>query len=128
LFFVGSGPLPPNPSELLNHQRMKALFETIRQQFEYIVIDTPPIGLVADAFSFAPHVDCTAFIVRQGHTRREDLDIVDNVYRKRQLPNPCVILNAVRLTRSYSYGGRLARYGYGYYEEEKPKRKKWRVL
>jgi capsular exopolysaccharide synthesis family protein len=80
LFLISSGPIPPNPVELIEGNRMKMLFAQLKERFDYIVIDTAPIGIVSDAKSLAPFVDCTLFVVRYNFTLKNKLvSVAENV-------------------------------------------------
>ncbi|SOD91810.1 GumC family protein [Spirosoma fluviale] len=117
-FLISSGPLPPNPSELLNGPNLSRLFDELRQRFEYVIVDSPPIGLVTDAQVIAPFADATLYMVRHDITPKTYLKMVDTLYREHRFQNLNVILNAVDDGESYYYS-----YSYGgYYEEDKPKR------
>ncbi len=127
LFFIPSGPIPPNPSELILQDRTAELFTTLRQQFDYIIVDTPPIGLVSDAMLLNPHINGALFLVRQGVSKKESLQLLDDLYVHKKLHNIAVVFNGVGGRGSYRYGysyGYSYGYGYGYgegkgyYEEE----------
>ncbi|WP_162343318.1 GumC family protein [Cyclobacterium salsum] len=105
---LGAGTLPPNPAELIMSPRVKDLIATLRNQFDYIILDSPPIGQVADTFSLAPFVDSTLFIVRYGYTYKAHLPILEDVYRSKKLSQPMVVLNDASKRNGYEYG-----YGYG---------------
>jgi capsular exopolysaccharide synthesis family protein len=115
LSVVPSGPVPPNPSELINSVRMKLLLDELSQRFDKIIIDTPPIGLVSDGFILAPLADTVAFIVREGVSRKEHLKNLNELAATGKLPNPGIVYNAAgaRNTR-YGYSGNYnSSYGYG---------------
>lgn len=128
LFVLPCGPIPPNPSELLLDSKVDSLFDTLRQKFEIIIIDTAPVGMVSDALTLAKYADCTLYLVRQGHTYKKQISLIDEVYRENKLPKVSVVINDVKLKPGYGYYG-YGRYGYGYgytygekysyYEEEK---------
>ncbi|WP_367392666.1 GumC family protein [Lewinella sp. LCG006] len=119
LFLIPSGPIPPNPAELLSGPKIGELMTYLKQHFDYIIIDTAPIGLVADAFLLAPYTDISLFAVRYGKTEREMLTGLDEMRNAGKLKKPAIVLNGVKEGKGYGYG-----YGYGYYEEDK-KKKKW---
>ncbi len=117
-FLISSGPLPPNPSELLNGPYMVTLFEELRARFAYVIVDSPPIGLVTDAQVIAPFADATLYMVRHDLTPKTYLKMVDSLYKENRFQNLNVILNAVGDGESYYYS-----YSYGgYYDAEKPAR------
>lgn len=115
LFVVASGPVSPCPTELMISQKMKTLFEELRLMFDYIIIDSAPIGLVADAYTLAPYIDSTIYIVRRNSTARDQITIIDKVYRERKLNYPMIVLNDAVI-------GKGQKYGYGYSEKESKKK------
>jgi capsular exopolysaccharide synthesis family protein len=117
-FLISSGPLPPNPSELLNGPYLARLIAELRERFAYVIVDSPPIGLVTDAQIIAPYADATLYMVRHDLTPKTYLKMVDTLYKEHRFQNLNVILNAVDDGESYYYS-----YSYGgYYENEKPAR------
>ena len=110
---ITCGPLPPNPAELLSSPRLEELFAELRQRFAYIIVDSPPIGLVTDAQLIAPHVDATMFMVRHDHTPKAYLRMIDNLWKEHRFQRLNLILNCVGGSESYQYG-----YSYGGYYEE----------
>jgi tyrosine-protein kinase Etk/Wzc len=116
LYFVPSGPVPPNPAELLMGERLKSFINELKKDFDYILIDTPPVGLVADALLLNDFIDSSLFVVRANATRRGQLAIVDDIYRNKKLNNINIVLNGINTSRRYGYG---YGYGYGYYSDDK---------
>jgi tyrosine-protein kinase Etk/Wzc len=96
LYFVNSGMIPQNPAELMMDAKMGILFSYLKEKFDYIVINTPPVGLVSDAVSLKPYVDLTLYVVRYGFTKRTDLDILQSFFEGQKLPNPTIVFNAVK--------------------------------
>ncbi|MBB3836423.1 capsular exopolysaccharide synthesis family protein [Runella defluvii] len=118
LSLIATGPLPPNPSELLSNGRIKSLLELYRQQFDYILIDTPPVGLVTDAVILSPLIDACFYIVRHDMTPKRDLLIVSELKKNDKFKSISIIFNGVnyRNSREYRYGyGYGTKYGKGYY-------------
>jgi tyrosine-protein kinase Etk/Wzc len=115
LSIIGSGPIPPNPSELLLQDEIDVLFSYLKQNFDEIVVDAPPIGLVTDAQILSRIADTTIYIVRQEVTFKEQVKHLDLLYKSHKIPKLNVILNGVKAggNNSYTYG-----YGYGYYSED----------
>ena len=112
LFIIHSGEIPPNPSELIVSERMADLMGRLQKDFEIILVDSPPIGLVSDAVELTKFADVNLIIVRQNRTRKAALESVDQMYLDKKLPNPSVIFNDIdfkKLNYGYKYG-----YGYGY--------------
>lgn len=114
LFVIGAGPIPPNPGEIMMNPRVEQLLSHLKEHFDYIILDTAPVGQVADAFALAPHIDSTIYLVRYNYTRRDQLEIVNDIYHNRKLNSPMLVLNDAKPTAGYSYG-----YGYGYEQEVK---------
>ena len=115
LDIITSGPIPPNPSELIASTKCDELFAQLKERYDYIVIDTPPIGLVTDALLLMRHSDANLFIVRQGVTNKnafasiiKDLDDRDMKF--------CIVVNGLQAEKGYGYryGGKKYGYGYGY--------------
>ena len=116
LFFLPIGSIPPNPTELLESKRFGELIADLKPHFDYILIDCPPIEVVADAQIIDLHVDRTFFIVRSGLLERSMLPDLDRLYDEKKYKNMAFILNGTRneqgrygYNHSYRYG-----YGYGY--------------
>ncbi len=125
LSIIHSGHVPPNPSELLVGDRIKTFIEKIKQDYEVIIIDSPPIGIVSDALVLTEYSDINIILVRQGTTRKGSLDMINKMYLDDKLVNPTVAFNDVDFSRTiyghkYGYGDRYG-YGhgsYGYYDDE----------
>jgi len=120
------GNVPPNPSELLNSPKMVDLLKKISKTYEVIVIDTPPIGVVADAMELLKYTDFNLLIVRQGKTIKSSLDHVSEMYALGKISQFGIIFNDINFKRySYAYGRKYG-YGYGYsygYYDSRKKRK-----
>ena len=117
---VTSGPLPPNPSELLSGPNLEVLIQELRTRFDYIVIDAPPVGLVTDAQLIAPFCDATIFMVRHDLTPKSYMKMVESLYQEKRFNRLNIVLNAVGdgeeqyYSYSYGYGYRNNDNGYGY--------------
>ncbi len=118
LYVIGCGPVPPNPSELLLDNRVGELFALLKERFDNVVIDTAPVGLVSDAFTLSSHANASLYIVRQGYTLRRQLNMVEDLYQKKRLPDMGLVVNDIqakgRYGGYYGYGGG-SYYGYGGY-------------
>ena len=108
LYVITTTFIPPNPAELLLSEHINTLFSYLRQHFDYIVIDTPPLGVVSDAKVLSEFADLSVYIVRQRFTQRNQLKMLDEIYHEKRLPNLAMIVNDVKLKGIRSY------YGYGY--------------
>ena len=106
---IGCGDIPPQPAELMMSRRMQNLFEELKTRFDVVVIDSAPVGQVADAFALSPYIDQTLYIVRYNYTAKEQLEFVDDIARKKMLRNPLIVMNDAKLIMGYGYG-----YGYEY--------------
>jgi len=130
LYLISGGPMPPNPSELLLRPAMSELIEKLKERFDYIIIDTPPITLVTDAFVLSNYADHILFIVRQDYTPREALVSLEEFHSSGKLRNVSILFNDLRKSGlGYGYGsygyGQGYGYGYGYgYGESAGKGKK----
>jgi capsular exopolysaccharide synthesis family protein len=114
LDIMTSGPVPPNPSELLMLPKMKAMLEELLKTYDYILLDTPPLGLVSDAFALMPFADHTIFMIRQDYTPRHFLRDLNELYERRELTNISILFNDIKKTGpGYGYGYGYV-YGYGY--------------
>lgn len=119
------GTIPPNPTELLSGERLQALLTDFRTRYDYILIDCPPIELVADTHIIEKYADRTIFVVRAGLLERSMLSELEALYTEHKFKNMAVLLNGTEGNGSYRYGYRYGyHYGYGsnyYYGNEKQK-------
>lgn len=111
LFIIESGPIPPDPSELLLQPRMAQLFEKLREDFDVIILDAPPVGLVTDALQLKNFIDISLYVVRLGHTPKTSLEVLNDVADNEKLPNVGIVLNGLQPKRDYGHG-----YAQGYYK------------
>jgi capsular exopolysaccharide synthesis family protein len=120
LDIITSGHVPPNPSELIMNSANEELMEYLKKNYEYIILDTPPVGLVADAFELVKYADVTLYVVRQGFTQKGMMKMINDKYAKKEVSNISIILNNFKIKSSYGYGhGYGYGYGQGYHEVEK---------
>ncbi|WP_017260199.1 GumC family protein [Pedobacter arcticus] len=137
LDFVPSGPNPPNPSELIQSERMKILVDYLSSKYDYVLIDTAPIGLVSDSVPLIRQSDINIFVIRSGVSRIGASTIPNKLSREFGLSNMVIILNAFSNDSLYSryystnyansyyesyyyYADYSGYYGYGYYDDVKP--------
>ncbi|HUH33443.1 MAG TPA: CpsD/CapB family tyrosine-protein kinase, partial [Daejeonella sp.] len=116
LFVIGCGAMPDNPAELLMSPRIPQLFAELKERFDYIIIDTSPVGQVADAFSLAPYADASIYLVRYNYTNKVQLNILKDIFDNNKLKNPMIVLNDAKAEgfKGYGYGG----YGYGFADQK----------
>lgn len=115
LMVITSGPIPPNPAEILMMPEVNRFFDELRAEFDYIVVDTAPIGLVTDAQLIDHQVDTTLYIVRQGYTYKQQVNFVNELYITKKMPHLSIVVNDVKTGNGYdsNYGYSYAGY-YGY--------------
>jgi tyrosine-protein kinase Etk/Wzc len=119
LFLIPSGPIPPNPSELISNGKLQVLLTYLEKTFDYIIIDTAPVNPVTDAYIISPIADVTLYIVRHDYTPKIFLQRLATQHKMNSLKNPAIIYNGIKGKgfRKYGYG-----YGYGYgYTEDSDK-------
>lgn len=110
LWLMSGGPVPPNPSELLLSPTTQVMFDELLKNFDFIILDTPPLGLVSDAFTLMPFADHTIFVVRQDYTPRYFIKDIQELFERHEVTKISILFNDIRKTGpGYGYG-----YGYGY--------------
>jgi capsular exopolysaccharide synthesis family protein len=111
LSIIPVGPLPPNPSELLTSPKIKELLDTLRNLYDVIIIDTPPLGLISDSELIAPFANACVFLARQDHTPKDMFEkVVTELEERSAFHNISIIFNGIKIPIS-SYSNK---YGYGY--------------
>lgn len=111
LFLLLSGTIPPNPSELLARKTFKQILDLLEQQFDYIILDTAPIGLVSDTLQIAEHADCCILVCRADFTPKSSFGLINQLAGEGKLPNAVIAINGIDMSlRKYGYY-----YGYGVY-------------
>ena len=110
---ITAGPVPPNPSELLLSDQTGKLMEYLKENYDYILIDTPPVGLVADAIELFKYADAVIYVIRQNYTQRGMPKMIDDKYKNGEVKNISYVLNDFTIKDSYGYGNGYG-YGYGY--------------
>lgn len=115
LFYAPSGPTPPNPAELIDTDQMVKFMERAKKEYDYIIIDTPPVAIVTDALLLGRYADINLFIVRQRYTSLNTLEMIEQLKTQGKLKNMAIVINDISLSGYYGYGLRYGyMYGYGY--------------
>jgi len=109
-----TGPLPPNPSELMINERMDLLFDKLKEAYDYIVIDSAPVGLVSDAFALDKFADVTIFILRQRFSLKKQIDFINELNANKKFKSIVFAINDINLSGKYGYYGYGYSYGYRY--------------
>lgn len=111
---ITAGSIPPNPAELLERETLGAAIEYLKKKYDFVILDTAPVGLISDTLSIAKYADVCLYVVRADYTLKSDIEIVNSMSMDNRLPNINIILNGVDTTKkSYAYR-RYGRYGYAY--------------
>jgi tyrosine-protein kinase Etk/Wzc len=126
LFFLGCGtPLPETPGELILDEKVEELFNYLKQNFDVVVVDTPPVGPVSDALTLGRFADISFFVIRHRHTLRSTMKLINKLNDGKKLPRLTLIINGVKDNKEFSYGNDFG-YGYGY--QAKEGRKGWKGI
>ena len=130
LDYIPCGPIPPNPSELIISPRAIEIVDALKEEYDIVICDTPPVGLVSDAMELLARSNYPLYAVRADFSRKEFLNIPNKIYEENGIRKLSLVLNDIRLQRGgygrYNYGYGYG-YGYGYYEEH-GKRSIWARL
>ena len=127
LFILPGGTVPPNPTELLARDGLEKAIETLKQNFDYVILDTAPVGMVTDTLLIGRIVDLSVYVCRADYTCKTEFTLINELAENNKLPNLCVVINGLDLQKKkygyyygygkygkyYGYGKRYA-YGYGY--------------
>ena len=131
LFILPGGTVPPNPTELLARGGLEKAIETLKANFDYVILDTAPVGMVTDTLLVGRVADLSVYVCRADYTHKAEYTLINELSHEQKLPNLCTIINGVDLKKRkygyyYGYGkyskhyGYGKRYGYGYgYGQEK---------
>lgn len=130
LYVLPSGAVPPNPTELVARKSLEQAIDLLKQHFDYVILDTAPIGMVTDTRLIARVADLSMYVCRAGYTHKNDFELINELEQEKKLPNLCVLINGIDMSKRkngyyYSYGkygkyGYGKKYGYGYgYGNEK---------
>ena len=121
LFILPGGAVPPNPTELLARDGLEKAIETLKTNFDYVILDTAPVGMVTDTLLIGRTADLSVYVCRADYTRKAEFTLVNELSENKKLPNLCVAINGLDLQKKkygkyYGYGKRYG-YGYGYGEK-----------
>ena len=100
----------------MSSDNLAQLINKLKASFDYIIIDTAPVGKVADAFSLSPLVDSTIYIVRYNYTSKNQLELIEDIYSNKKFAHPMIVLNDTKEDTPHAYG---YGYNYGYKKSEK---------
>ena len=132
LHILPGGTVPPNPTELLARDGLDKAIATLKEHFDYVILDTAPIGMVTDTMVIGRVADLTVYVCRADYTHKAEYTLINELYTENKLPNLCTIINGLDMTKKkygyyYGYGkygkhyGYGKRYGYGYGEHKTDK-------
>jgi capsular exopolysaccharide synthesis family protein len=115
LFCIYAGPIPPNPSEYVLSEKMKIIIEYAKANFDYVIIDSPPAGLLSDSVYLIQYVDASVFVLNTRSSTKKVITFLEDLMEANNLKNVLVLLNGVeRAKKRYYYSGYGYNYGYGY--------------
>ncbi|MDJ0645809.1 MAG: polysaccharide biosynthesis tyrosine autokinase [Flavobacteriaceae bacterium] len=120
LDLISSGDIAPNPAELLMNYRVKELFEQVKSQYDYIIVDTAASSIITDTMLLRDYADAFIYVIRANFLDKRQLGYLKAVHRDKRFPNLALLINAVDPKKGYGYG-----YGYGSEFEKKNKQKQW---
>lgn len=115
-----AGPIPPNPAELMARPSLETIFNVLREKYDYILVDTAPVGLVTDTLQVGRVADATIYICRADYTAKSSFELINGLANDEKLPNMAIVINGIDMSKKkygYYYGyGRYGKYGrYGRY-------------
>jgi len=130
LFILPGGTVPPNPTELLARDGLEKAIETLKKNFDYVILDTAPVGMVTDTLLIGRTAELSVYVCRADYTRKTEFTLINELAENNKLPNLCIAINGLDLQKKkygyyYGYGkygkyyGYGKRYGYGYGYGEK---------
>lgn len=115
-----AGPIPPNPAELLTRETLDQTINLLKEEYDYVILDTAPVGLVTDTLQLGRVSDITVVLCRADYTPKESFELINSLSNEQKLPNMCIVINGIDLSKKkygYYYGyGKYGKYGnYGNY-------------
>lgn len=121
LDIITAGPVPPNPAELIDSSKTAALFVELRNSYDYIIVDTPPLAIVADSLLLMPYADLNLFVIRQNYSFKEVVTLVNSLREDKQIESMGIVLN----DENEMEGALSSHYGGGYYSDENISTRTW---
>lgn len=116
LSLLPAGAIPPNPTELLARKSLDNIINTLKEHFDYIIIDSAPVGLVTDTVSIARVSDATVFVCHADYTPKRDFDLINTLAKEGRLRNVSVVINGIDMSKKkYGYYYGYGHYGYGHH-------------
>lgn len=120
LYILPGGSIPPNPTELVARKSLDHALEILKEHFDYVILDTAPIGMVTDTQLIARVADLSVYVCRSGYTAKSEFKLINALKEEGKLPHPCILLNGIDMNQRengsyYGYGkyGKYGKYGYG---------------
>lgn len=118
-----AGPIPPNPTELIARPSLDKIFNLLKTEYDYILIDTAPVGLVTDTLEVGRVANATVYVCRADYTEKSSFELINELSKEKKLPNMSIVINGIDMSKKkygyyYGYGkyGKYGRYGhYGHY-------------
>lgn len=101
---ICAGPVPPNPGELLISKKVDEMFAELRNEYDYIIVDTAPIGIVSDTFTLDRIADAAIYVCRANYTSLNDLELVNDIFENKRLKKLSMVINGTAAKKSYGYG------------------------
>lgn len=101
---IQAGPIPPNPGELLASEATQQLFEQLRERYDFVIVDTAPVGMVSDTFLLARISDATIYVTRAKYTTLRDVEFINSIYNDRRLKKMSLVVNGTTAHKGYGYG------------------------
>ena len=118
LYILPGGTVPPNPTELLARDGLEKAVEILRKNFDYVILDTAPVGMVTDTLLIGRVADLSVYVCRADYTRKTEFTLINELAENNKLPNLCIVINGLDLQKKkygyyYGYGKYGKYYGYG---------------
>lgn len=111
-----AGPIPPNPSELIGRESLAIIIEELKKEYDYVILDTAPVGLVTDTLQIGRHANATVFVCRANYTPKARFQYLNELAKEKKLPNVSLVINGIDLkSKLYSRFGKYGSYRYGAY-------------